>query len=264
MSILMLCALAHAADSTFAGANTGVAAEKPETHLTGELGGAFATGNAFYYTVNGLVAASHQVKRDKVSFTGGVNIGGARAGIDADGDGVFERIEDDYSENVRKVYGDLRYDRFLSDKDSIYALAGALHDPFAGYELRAHEQLGYSRRLVKTEATELRSEIGGDVAQELYVEEVEPGYQTVVAARVLLGLVHAFNEEVSFSETVEVYENVIDLEDVRVINTAAITAALSGKVSLKLSHSLMFDNVPVEGFAPLDQTTLATLVLTIL
>src|SRR5687768_9047707 len=97
MSMLMLCALsASAEDSTFAGAANGPAADAPETHVTGELGGAFSTGNAYYYTVNGLLAASHQVKRDKVSFLGGVNIGGARAGIDADGDGVFERIEDDY------------------------------------------------------------------------------------------------------------------------------------------------------------------------
>jgi putative salt-induced outer membrane protein len=265
MSIVLLSMLAaRAEDSAFAGAATPAGVEEPETHLTGELGGAFSTGNAYYYTVNGLVAASHQVKKDKISFAGGVNIGGARAGIDADADGVFERVEDDYSENVRKVYGDLRYDRFLTDKDSIYALAGALHDPFAGYDVRAHEQLGYSRLLVKNEDTEVKSEIGGDVAQEDYVDGVDPAYMTIVAARVLLGVTHAFNEEVSFSETVEVYENLIDFEDLRVLNTAALTASLSGKLSLKISHSLAFDNVPVESFAPLDQTSMVTLVLSIL
>src|SRR5688572_9737747 len=88
---------ASAEDSTFAGATTGDVKDAPETHVTGELGGAFSTGNAYYYTVNGLLTATHQVKADKFSFGGGVNIGGARAGIDADGDEVFEAIEDDYT-----------------------------------------------------------------------------------------------------------------------------------------------------------------------
>jgi hypothetical protein len=69
---------------------------------------------------------------------------------------------------------------------------------------------------------------------------------------------------VVISETIEVYESVLDFEDVRLLNTASLTSSLSGKLSLKLSHTLIFDNVPVEGFEPLDQTTMITLVATLL
>lgn len=262
---LGLLATASAEDSTFAGTAGPETKEKPETHVTGELGGAFATGNSNYYTVNGLLNASHQFDKNKFTFGAGVNVGGARALVDTDGDGVAETLQDEYTENVRRVFGEARYDRFLSDKDSLYALAGAFHDKFAGYDLRSHEQVGYSRLLVKTEPTELKAELGFDVAQENYYgNELDPDYQNILAARVLLGLNHKFNDKVSFGDTFELYENVIDFEDVRILNTAALTSTLSGKFSIKVSHALIFDNVPVDGLKPLDQTTMVTLVATLL
>ncbi len=262
---LCLASLALAEDSTFAGATTGETKEKPESHVTGELGGAVASGNSNYYTVNGLLNASHQFSKNKLSLIGGVNLGGAEVLEDLDGDGVGETPSDGYVENVRRFYADGRYDRFLSDKDSLYVLAGAFHDRFAGYDLRSHEQIGYSRRLVKNEKTEIRAEIGADWAQENYYgDALDPDYQDIIAARILLGLAHAFNENVGFSDTFEIYENVIDTDDVRILNTAAFTSSLTGKLSIKVSHALIFDNVPVEGLEPLDQTTMVTLVVTLL
>ncbi len=74
----------------------------------------------------------------------------------------------------------------------------------------------------------------------------------------------AFDERLVLSDVVEVYESVLDFADLRILNTAALTSTLSGKLSLKLSHSLIFDNVPVEGFEPLDQTSMVTLVASLL
>ena len=65
-------------------------------------------------------------------------------------------------------------------------------------------------------------------------------------------------------DTAEIYENVVDPADLRVLNTAFLTSKISDKLSLKLSHTLTFDNVPVEGFRPLDQVTMLTLVATLL
>ena len=64
--------------------------------------------------------------------------------------------------------------------------------------------------------------------------------------------------------TVWLQQNVLDLEDVRVNNTFTLSTKLSDKLSLKASHSLRFDNQPVEGFRPVDQTALLTLVATLL
>ena len=70
------------------------------------------------------------------------------------------------------------------------------------------------------------------------------------------------------------YENVLDTDDVRVLNTIGLSAKLSDVFSLKLAHSLSFDNVP-PGFDPdietysdlelrrLDQITTATLVASV-
>ncbi|MEZ4235580.1 MAG: DUF481 domain-containing protein [Myxococcota bacterium] len=253
---------AYAEDSEFAG--TVAPPEEQKTELTAELGGTLATGNSNYYAVNGGMALKHTAGKNQLTVGAGLNLGAARAVIDTDGDGVPEGIADQYTENARRLFADARYDRFLSDKDSLYALAGAFHDRFAGFDLRAHEQLGYSRRLVKDDDTELRVEIGADWAQEDYVTDVDPNYANVIAARLLVGVSHKFSEQVAFSDTAEIYENVINVDDVRILNNATLTSALSGKLSLKLTHALIFDNVPVEGFRPLDQTTMVTLVATLL
>jgi len=269
----LLLTPSFAEDSEFAGTEAPVIEEvaedkEPETKLSAEFGTAFATGNAIFYTVAGSITASHEWDRNKLGAIGGINLGAAKA--DADGDGLLSQAERDadYARNVQRYFAEGRYDRFLSDKDSIYVLAGAFQDPFAGYDLRSHEQVGYSRRLIKNDTSELVTELGFDYAQENYTDEAVAGgsepYQDVFAARILLGGSHTFNDSVSVSNTFEYYQNVVDFNDVRILNTAALTTTLSGKLSLKLSHSLIFDNVPVEGFVSLDQTTMATLVASIL
>lgn len=271
--LLFLSRAALAEDSTFVGAQAppAEAPEKAETHLTAELGGSIASGNSNFYTANGLLNASHKVKKNQVSVVAGLNVGGAKplpvvSTTTGGGTVTTPPAEPDkYVENVRRLYTDARYDRFLSDKDSLYALGGAFHDKYAGYDIRAHEQIGYSRLLLKNDKSEIKSEIGADWAQEDYFgDDVDPGYQNIIAARLLLGASHTFNDKVALTETFEAYENVIDLADLRILNTAAVTSSLSGKLSLKVSHSLIFDNVPVEGFESLDQTTMLTLVASLL
>ena len=256
---------ATAAESEFAGTTEPAAeVEKPEASASVELGGLFTSGNAQYYTVNGALRGSYKWKRNQVSALGGVNIG---AGIaDADGDGTLGDAERSvgYSRNVQRYYAEGRYDRFFSDRDSMYVLAGAFADPFAGYDLRSHEQIGYSRKIVTAEKTTLVGEIGFDIAQENYIDGVDPNYMNIYAARGMLGLTHAFNDNVSFTNTFEAYENVIDLADLRILNTATLSAQLTNRFALKLSNTLIFDNVPVEGFRKLDQTTMATIVATLL
>jgi hypothetical protein len=267
-SLLLSPALAE--DSEFKGTEAPIEEEKkePETKLSAEIGAVFATGNAIFYTVAGAVNASHEWDRNKIGAIGGINLGAAKA--DADGDGLLSQAERDveYARNVQRYFVEARYDRFVSDKSSFYALAGAFQDPFAGYDLRSHEQLGYSRRLIKNDTSELVTELGFDWAQENYTDEAVAGgsvpYQDVFATRILIGGSHNFNDHVSVSNTFEYYQNVVDFNDVRILNAAAVSAAVNSKLSIKLSHSLIFDNVPVEGFVSLDQTTMATLVATIL
>lgn len=266
MLIIALACVAWAEDSEFVGAEQ-PPAEAPaevENTLSAELGGTLVTGNAVFYAVNGALAGSSRWNRNKLSVGGGVNIGAAQS--DTDGDGLLSAAERSagFTQNVKRYWAEGRYDRFVTDRDSLYVLAGAFVDPFAGYDLRSHEQIGYSRLLVDAEATSLRAELGFDVAQENYVEGIDPNRADIYAGRLLVGVSHKFNDAVGFTDTFELYENVVDLSDLRMLNTATLSSALSTKLSVKLSHALVFDNVPVEGFVSLDQTTMLTLVASIL
>lgn len=265
MLVTMLLASAFAQDgSVFVDPTSEDAAEKPEAHLSAELGGAVTSGNTEFWTLSATGSGSYKWKKNKFAFGLGALTGRGR--VDANGDGTISDAERDAKlvETARKFTGDLRYDRFFGEKNSLYLLAGAFHDPFSGYQLRSHEQVGYSRLLAKTDALELTTELGVDYAQEFYNSGIDPSYQGIVAGKVLVGGSYTFNEAVSLSEQVELYENVVDPADLRLLNTAAITAKVGKPLSLKVGHTLIFDNVPVEGFRKLDHTLTLTLVATLL
>lgn len=262
--LLALLSTSFAEDSKFAGTEKPAEeAAKPEGSLAAEFGGSLTTGNSDFFTLASTVKGGYKWNKNKVSLIAGALYGAGR--VDADGSGALNgpELTAPRVRNAQRFTGDARYDRFFGERNSLYLLAGAFHDPFGGYDLRSHQQFGYSRLLVKSESTEVVTEIGADYAQEKYVSSVDPRYQDIFAARVMIGLKHKFNESVSFEDTFEVYENVIDFADVRILNSAALVSKLSGKFSLKVSHTLIFDNVPVEGFQKLDQTTMVTFVATI-
>lgn len=246
--------------------------EKPDTDLSAELGGALVTGNAVYYSLNGSLAFAHKWADNKLAIGAGANYSAGK--VDGDANGTLSDAERALAsqELARKFFGDARYDRYLTEKDSLYLWAGATHDPFAGYDVRVHEQLGYARTLVANDSTKLGTEIGFDWAHEFFTEaqlegndflETSDTYENVLAGRVGVSFSHAFNENVSITDTADAYVNVMDPEDVRVLNTAAVNTKLSDIFTLKLSNQLTFDNVPVEGFQTLDQTTMVTFVASI-
>lgn len=241
-----------------------VEVEKPKTKLAAEIGFTYVSGNAVAIALNSGVQFSHRWKRNRIHAPFTLNIG--QSIPDADGSGSLDDQERaaGLTENARRVIFDPRYDRFLSAKDSLFVIVGVLHDPFIGYDLRPHQAIGYSRLLVDDDDTEVRIEIGVDYAQEFYVEGVDPRFQSIFAGRVQGVFSQQFNDNVGFSDTIEIYENLLMPADLRVINTATLTSALSSKLSLKLSHLLLFDNVPVENFRKTDQTTMVTLVASLI
>lgn len=262
-----LTAPAFAQDDVFVdAAKPADAVEKPETKLSAEVGGTFATGNVEFYTINGGVTFSRKWKKNQISAMAVANTG--KGIVDADGSATLSQAERDIGrvETARRYEGEARYDRFVGEQTSLYLLGGALVDPFAGYDLRSHEQFGVSRQFIKNDKITLVGELGADYAQENYVEGADPDYLDVIAARAMVGVGVKFNENVSLSEELEVFENILQPEDVRLLNNFAFTTKLSDKFSVKLSHALVFDNVPapVPDIRKLDQTTMVTLVASIL
>ena len=84
-----------------------------------------------------------------------------------------------------------------------------------------------------------------------------------IAGRLLVGLSHTLNENVVFTDDIEMYESFFDYRDFRLFNKVALSVKMTDRLSLQLSHQLAFRNVPVEGFRPLDQTMMITFVASI-
>lgn len=261
---LLLAALASAQGSPFEDkVENEHLLDEPGFFLSAELGGAWATGNVDYHIVNGALEAARRFEHDQLTLEAGANLGKGVA--DADGDGALSAAERSVGkvETTRKYWAEPRYDRFVGERASIYALVGALSDIYAGYRLNTHEQVGYARVLLDNGSTKLEGELGVDVAQERYVAGVDPDFAMVYSGRVMAQISQALGESVSFTEKVEVLENVIDPTDLRVQNKATLSVALNDVLAVKLSNKLGFDNVPVQGYRKLDQVTLVSLVATL-
>ncbi len=222
-----------------------------------------ASGNAQYTTLSGSIAADRTAGSGKVSGSLAGFYG--RSAIDANADGRIDADERDAGmvENARNLSFQGRYDFLLREKSSIYLLMGGLHDRFAGYDFRLNEQVGWSQVLFTTDGTNLFAEAGLDAAQEWYVEGVEPATNFPISVVVKVGLDQQLRETLAFGFRAEVYQNVRDIADLRLLTETALTAQVSGRLSVKFSHKLTFDNQPVEGYQPVDQILTAGLVASI-
>lgn len=295
MLALIALPLALATDPTFEGTEAvQPEAEKPETKLSAELGGAFTTGNTYVGSLQAGLNGSRRWSANKLSLESGTALVKARPdgnadGVvdyldlrDLDGSGTID-IEDCPEDGValedclpgwewssQRLFAETRYDRFFGEKNSLYILGGAERDSFAGLAYRVHEQVGWSRLLVHSDSTHLVAELGADFAQEGFTDPAQES-DVYPAVRVMVGFDHTFNENVAIADKVEVYENVLSLideetypkNDLRIYNTASLTAKLSDRFSVKFSHRLAIDNNPATGRRPLDQTTTVNLVASI-
>jgi hypothetical protein len=276
MLLSLLLAVAFADDPAYD--HTAKPAEevpKPTTALSAEFGGTFTSGNAFILAFNGGINGKHDWGQNRFAFGTGVNLNLVKPDTNADGTLQPAEKAQKLTFTSQRITGAIRYDRFFGVKNSLYASAGIERDTFAGLEWRMNQQLGYSRVLVKTEKSDLGLEAGLAYAEENLKEGDDGSNDKVldnafIAARVFLGFEHRFNDKVAIGDTVETFFNLQQGEDIRLNNLAYITAKLSDRISLKLSHKLAFDNDPVvineatnETYVPVDQTTQLTLVASI-
>lgn len=269
-ALLIMLAGAQAQDPQYDGAaDAADAVAKPVTKLSAELGGSFTAGNANSIAASGGLTGSHRWGQNQFGFGAGVILN--LAVVDTDGDGTTADEVLKYEWASQKIFGNVRYDRFFGEKNSLFVAGVGERDPFAGIDFRFNQQLGYARILVDTDKTDLNIEAGLAYTEEGYTATPDIVLDDhYLAARVYLGFGYVFNESVNFTDTIEMYENFFSPADFRLINTATLSARLSKTFSVKLSHRLAFDNQPVEidaatgeTFRKLDHTTMLTLVASI-
>ena len=259
--LLATSGVAQAQDPAYDGVSDAAEAEAPETDLSAELGFTFASGNAYFITVNGGVNFAHRWRRSQFTANAGTNLNLARTDVDGDGTTADEFVLDENGNPTDKrlpavwtsqrVDGLLRYDLFFGKnlKNSFYIAAGAEHDRLAGLWWRLNQQLGYARNLVDTKrinkdgeeanGTKLDLEVGLAYTEENFVDGVDDAGNAIntdvldahyLAARVFLGFSHEFNDVVSISDRIEFIENLFTPVDFRLYNSAALTTKLSDQV----------------------------------
>jgi putative salt-induced outer membrane protein len=269
-----------------------------EWSASAEAGLIVTTGNSETTTFVGAAKAARKEGNNKfeAEATGAFARSEVLIAADLDASGTISpnEIQEQDATSAKNAQGKLRYDRFLTEFNSLYVSGTAGFDEPAGKDFYGGGQLGYSRQVYKDDRHELKAEAGYDFTY----EDLSAGDGTSIhSARFFAGYKGAL-QTVTDAEgkteatttadaSVEALFNVNTLdvptgdleagpfEDTRIIGTAGVSTKLLDNISLAVSFTAKFDNVPAplapfalpyaDGFVPeadkLDTLTKATLIV---
>jgi len=151
----------------------------------------------------------------------------------------------------------LEASRTLSERLDLYGRGGYLRDLFAGIERRLTTEAGLAYRVIATEPHSLQLLGGAGFTREQRSAGNDLSLGTAnAAARYAWALTETsrLTEEAAFVADLSTGDNW------RFSNELAATAALSNRLSLKVSHKLSYLNEPVLGFRKTDTIFAAALV----
>ena len=237
-------------------------ADPDKTNWTIGLGATLNTGNTRTF---GLSANTHfQLKRSAHQLTLDLTGIYGVAAVRDDTTGDFGS----WDPNAGNIFGQVRYDFFLTTNDAIVAAVQLRHDRFAGLELRFQGQLGYLRNFVNEENHRFWGEAGYDLTYDDFFFEQErlmmlpaPALTQVVhSARVFVGYDNHLNEAVTFATGVEALFDFQDASNVRLNVISELRSKVGSNFQVSLQHTLRFDGVPPEGKATLDNILIVNLV----
>lgn len=266
------------------GAATGVAAAQPAPKFeygkvddvkdvkdtvwtaTAEGAVAFATGNTRTTTLTGGMKATRKQAKNKFGIEASGNlvrtskvraIAGALPPISAD---EVERVSETSAKNYATK---ARYDRFLTEHNSLFIAALAAADPLAGKDFVGGGQVGYARQMYKTEQHETSGEFGYDFSYENFTSADAASVQ-IHSARAFLGHKAKLSDATSFDGSVEVLDNLNSnsaadrFDDLRINVATSLNTKLTSDISFSFSFAAKFDNVPAPigdiGGVPIDPT----------
>ena len=246
------------------------------------------TGNSQTVTATAGATATRKDADNKLDGT--VNFTYARATTrivnDANGNMLIDpgEVTSQTATSANNINGKLRYDRYLTDLNSLYVAALALIDHPAGKAFQGGGQIGYSRSLYKTETAEATAEVGYDLS---YLKVLNDGSTTIHSARAFVGYKGKAAHDSVIETSLEALFNLNSIAisgrtasafgDTRLNGLVSLTTNLTKKISFQASFALRFDNFPAPiakignlTFAPgneliadkVDTITKATLILT--
>jgi putative salt-induced outer membrane protein len=151
-----------------------------------------------------------------------------------------------------------RAERAIGERWTAFAGLSGERDRFAGFDLRGVVESGASYKILTGPQHQLSVD-GGLTWTRLDI--TDDGREEWLGG--LLGLSYAWKitETSSVTERLVWYPNFKDSGQWRVTSEAAVQAALSSVLALKLGYLLRYDHQPVPGFHTTDTATTASLVL---
>jgi hypothetical protein len=159
-----------------------------------------------------------------------------------------------------------RYDRFLTEKNSLFVTARLGGDAVAGKTIIAGGQLGYSRLLLKTGMHELAGEIGYDFSYESY-EAADVDALSIHSSRLFLGYTGTLTADTQLTAAIEWLANLnaeddapnddngdgnaaddplgVDaFKDNRVTAKVALTTKITADISFRFGFTAKLDAAP--------------------
>ncbi|RMF76751.1 MAG: DUF481 domain-containing protein [Acidobacteria bacterium] len=132
-------------------------------------------------------------------------------------------------------------------RDGFYWLTGLewTRNRPSGLDNRYQAQAGLGYRFFKTDVHELQTELGVTYTDESFVSGTDPMDQNYAGARAFAGYSRKLSPTATFTQTLELLENLDDTADWRGKSETAVTASITSQVALKASFTLLYDNRPV-------------------
>jgi putative salt-induced outer membrane protein YdiY len=220
-----------------------------------EAGVVATTGNSRTTTATGSATAIRKDKDNKFegNITGTFARATTRVVTDANMNMLIDpgEVSEQSATSAENVAAKLRYDRYLTDLNSLYIAALGLVDKPAGKAFQGGGQIGYSRSLYKTERAEATAELGYDLS---YLKVANDGSTTIHSARVYVG----YKGKVATDSVLEAsLESLFNLNKVtiaareasafeatRLNGVVGLTTNLTKTMSFSVSFTARYDNFP--------------------
>ncbi len=209
---------------------------------------------------------SGKAEASYVGTTGNTNVQTVGAGLEIDykkdvwdglAKGAFVQGDTDGVTTAKTIAAELRGGRHLSPRFELFAQGDYFKNEFAGIDNRLSAIGGGAYSVVKTDAQELKFQLGAGYTKENRSVGDDRSFGTGQA-----GLLYKWklSSTTDLSEEFSYVENFSDSSDWRVANAFSISVAINKVFSLKASHILAYLNEPVPGFGKTDTITSIALV----
>lgn len=238
-----------------------------------EAGAVLTTGNSELTTATGGLHVSRKTGANRIMFDGTAAYAksGLRVLLDQNGNGLIDNSNEIVTVSTitaETLYSKLRYDRFLTEFNSLYIDALASRDTPAGIESVLGGQVGYSRRIYKSATAESVAEVGYDFSRQ---DPVNGPSISIHSGRAFIGHKAVMTEGATLDAAVDLLTNlnrehltttddqgrVVDggpLKDTRVNAKLAITAKIGFNLAVQMSMEVHYDNrpsaLPIKNLAP--------------